>query len=98
MSDLETILNKIDEVDNFPNYTEFRLNKKLNMSDVNMQKIIYDLNKNPNIYAFYNGHTQRCDIIGVLDIEDRRYYDFDDDIWCLSNKGICVSTKKTIYD
>ena len=98
MSKLEEILDKIKKIKTFSVYTEFFLVEKLNMSSDIMQKLIFQLNQDPNNNAYYNGRTQICDVLGVIDIDNKRYYDFDDDIWCLNNKGINVSTKKTIYD
>jgi hypothetical protein len=52
----------------------------------------------PNISAYYNPRTKLCNNISVIDINNNRFIDFDDEYWELINKGIDINTKKTIYD
>ena len=82
----------------FNDYKEFFLKNPINMKENLNQELIYKLNKLPNCEAFYNSKTYNCDIIGIVDINNVRYYDFDDDFWTMTNKGIDVSTSKTIFD
>ena len=46
------------------------------------------MNKKENVICLYNSKTYYCDIIGVLDINNIRYIDFDDNCYTMENKGI----------
>ena len=50
-----------------------------------------------NINVYYNPRTYLCNNISVIDINNKRYIDFDDEEWELINKGIDINTKHTIY-
>ena len=82
----------------FTKYEEFPLKNPINMKEDYYQRMIYNLNIKKNQEAYYNPRTYKCDLIGIIDINKVRYYDFDDITWTLINKGIDVSTNKTIYD
>ena len=98
MNSVMEIMKQISSVSNFNNFTVYRLNTKLDMTDDQMQKLIYDLNQKINTKAYYNKHTKKCDNIGVFDKDGIRYYDFDDDVWTLTNKGIDGGTSQTKYN
>ena len=86
---IEEIINKINKIKNIKKYTEFSLNKYFSIDDI--QNIISNLKRNSNNIVSYNSITESFNNIGVIDIDDKRYYDFDDDIWTLTNKGIDCS-------
>ena len=78
----------ISEVKNkrFKKYTEFRLENKINIK--NFIYIIDKLKLEPNVDVMYNTKTYICDVIGIIDLNGIRYYDFDDEYWSLINKGL----------
>ena len=49
-----------------------------------------------NTICLYNPKTLECDIIGVVDINNVRYIDFDDNIFTLTNKSIDLQTSEYI--
>ena len=95
-SELKQILNNIDNTKLFKDYTEFRLSKDIDMSCEEMQNLVQNLNSKPQIKAVYNSVTKNCDTIGVIDVLNTRYIDFDDNYYTLLNKGIDVQTDKLI--
>ena len=93
MNQIETIIEKIDETSNFTEYQEFNLDKYYDINNTELQPILTKLKSKSNIVIKYNSITKRFNNIGVIDLNNVRYYDFDDDIWTLTNKGI-DSTKE----
>lgn len=90
MKEIYEVLNKIKQIKKFPDYTEFFLKKTYNLNGIHKLKgIINEGNKDikSRIYL-YNKKTHLFDIIGVIDIENVRYIDFDDNWYTMSNKGI----------
>ena len=87
-SEINNILKKVDNTDFFKNYTEFKLSKSIDMSQQNMKNLIVELNNKPNMKAYYNYRTLNCDTIGVVDMDNNRIIDFDDNYFILMNKGI----------
>ena len=92
------IINKILQIKKCDEICKFELKNNLKMDTEKMQKYIFNLNKLDNINIYYNPRTNNADCISVLDVNGKRYIDFDDVYWDLMNKGIDVYTKKTIYD
>lgn len=82
---IEEILNNIKNTTYFREYTEFKLEKTYFFKDV--EHFIKKL-KVQNVEIIYNKITGKFDNIGVIDLNNKRYYDFDDNIWTLTNKGI----------
>ena len=82
---MEKILNNIKKTKNFSEYKEFSLGKSYIFNDY---KDIISKLKEPNTEVSYNKITGIFNNIGVIDKDGKRYYDFDDDIWTLTNKGI----------
>ena len=70
----------------FKKYTEFRLKDKINIK--NFMYVIDKLKLEKNVDVIYNTRTHQCDVIGIIDLNGIRYYDFDDEYWSLINKGI----------
>ena len=93
MNQIETIIEKIDETSNFTEYQAFNLDKYYDINNTELQPILNKLKSKSNIVINYNSITKKFNNIGVIDLNDVRYYDFDDDIWSLTNKGI-DSTKE----
>lgn len=93
-SELNNILKKVDNTDFFKNYTEFRLSEGIDMSQQNMKNLIVELNNKPNMKAYYNSRTLICDTIGVIDMDNNRIIDFDDNYFTMMNKGIDCQTDK----
>ena len=44
--------------------------------------------------AYYNYRTLLCDTIGVIDMDNHRIIDFDDNYFTMMNKGIDCQTDK----
>lgn len=82
---MEEILNNIKKIKNFSEYKEFSLGKSYIFNDY--KDIIIKL-KQSNTEISYNKITRIFDNIGVIDVNGKRYYDFDDSLWTLTNKGI----------
>ena len=61
---------------------------KLNIRNNNIKNIINDLNQEKNVVCLYNPKTCLCDLIGIVDLNNVRYVDFDDNHFTLTNKGI----------
>ena len=70
----------------FKKYTEFRLKDKINIK--NFMYVIDKLKLEKNVDVIYNTRTHLCDVIGIIDLNGIRYYDFDDEYWSLINKGL----------
>ena len=87
--DLDLILEKIKNKNLiFMNYTELFLKKNLDIKNNHIKDIINNLNRDPNIVCLYNKKTYVADLIGIVDINNIRYVDFDDNQFTLNNKGI----------
>jgi len=82
---MEEILNNIKKTKNFSEYKEFSLGKSYIFNDY--KHLIIKL-KQSNTEVSYNKITGRFNNIGVIDLNGKRYYDFDDSLWTLTNKGI----------
>ena len=91
---IQSILKKIDNTKFFSEYTEFRLNLKINVLD--FKNTINKLNLQENTICLYNPKTLLCDVVGVVDINNIRYIDFDDDIFTMLNKGIDLQNTKVL--
>ena len=96
-SELREILEKIDNTSFFKDYTEFNLSKDIDMNHNEMKNLIITLNQKPKTKAYYNSATKNCDTIGVIDVVDTRYIDFDDNYYTLLNKGIDKQTDKVDF-
>ena len=96
--DPKNVIYKILQIPKINEIMYFKLNLNIDMNSKNMQKFVYNLNQMPNISAYYNPRTKLCNNISVIDINNNRFIDFDDEYWELINKGIDINTKKTIYD
>ena len=83
--DIEKVI-KESRKKKFKKYTEFKLKNKINIK--NFMFIIDELKLEPNVDIIYNTRTYLCDVIGIIDLNGIRYYDFDDEHWSLINKGI----------
>ena len=90
MEEINSVLNKIKQTKNFPEYKEFFLTKTYNLNgNKELKNIINNGNlENNNTDFMYNKRTHVFNIIGVIDIENKRYIDFDDDWYTMTNKGI----------
>ena len=93
MNQIESIIEKIDETSNFIEYQAFNLDKYYDINNPELEPILTKLKSKSNIVINYNNITKKFNNIGVIDLNNVRYYDFDDDIWSLTNKGI-DSTKE----
>ena len=95
MMNLEKIIKEISEKKHFLEYTEFKLNKYYKINDnIKLLEMINSIN---NSIVYFNNKTKQFNNIGVIDIKGQRYYDFDDDIYTMTNKGInsqIIFTKK----
>jgi hypothetical protein len=95
MINLEKMIKEISQENNFLKYKEFKLNKYYKIND-NI-KLLEMINSFKNSIVYYNNKTKQFNNIGVIDINGLRYYDFDDDIYTMTNKGIdsqIIFTKK----
>ena len=90
MEEINSVLNKIKQTKNFPEYTEFFLTKTYNLNgNKELKNIINEGNKDIKSRVYlYNKRTHLFNIIGVVDIDNIRYIDFDDDWHTMTNKGI----------
>ena len=87
---MEEILEKIFSTNNFAEYKEFNLDRYYDLKDEKILTIIQSINRCNNVIR-YNKVTKQFNNIGVIDINNTRYLDFDDDIWTMTNKGIDCS-------
>ncbi len=62
--DIQSILDKIDNIKFFSEYTEFRLKSRINILD--FKNIINKINLQENTICLYNSNTLECDIIVLL--------------------------------
>lgn len=88
INEIKNILKKIDETPNFDSYIEFRLSKSVKIDNYEIKTIINHINDRENTIALYNKKTLLFDIIGVTDLNGKRYIDFDDHLYTMTNKGI----------
>ena len=96
MSELLKILNIIKKIQNYSDYTEYILSKTIYIDNEKVKSIINDINNHSNIDCYYNGKTRKCDIVGVIDLNNVRIIDLDDNMYTLTNKGIDQQTKQFI--
>lgn len=96
MSELQIILNIIKKTSLYLEYTEYNLRNPIYVDDTEIKNTINNLNKQPNTECYYNGKTRMCDVIGVVDINNKRIIDFDDIMYTLTNKGIDRQTNDFI--
>ena len=98
MEEIHEILNKIKQTTNFPEYTEFFLNKVYNLNgNKELKNIINEGNRDIKSRVYlYNKRTHLFNIIGVVDIDNIRYIDFDDDWYTMTNKGIDNQTAEIL--
>ena len=87
---IENLINKIKNIRCFMEYTEFKLEKSYSIHEI---KDILKHLKKENVEILYNNISKKFDNIGVIDINNKRYYDFDDNIWTMHNKGLDCSVK-----
>ena len=85
---INVILNNIKTTERYEKYVSYRLVNSINIDNPIYKNIINNINKNPNMKCYYNGLTRICDNIGVVDINNIRIIDFDDDMYTMTNKGI----------
>ena len=79
----------------YPKYTEFFLTNQIDTNNIEFQVLIFNLNQKKNIKATYNSKINVCDIMGIIDMSGKRFYDFDNNMWALYNKGIDSQISKT---
>ncbi len=91
--EINEILLKIKDLKYTEKYLEFPLKKPININK-EIKELIRNLNDQNNIKAYYNPLTLVCDTIAVVDIDDTRVIDFDDNNFTLLNKGIDYQTDK----
>lgn len=91
--EINEILSKINKLKYTEKYIEFHLSKPLNINE-EIKELIRNLNNQSNTKAYYNPVTLVCDTIAVVDIDDTRVIDFDDNNFTLLNKGIDYQTNK----
>jgi len=87
-NEIDKILLKIFKIKRIEEYQEYPLQQYVSVNTDMMKKILLDLNSKPNIEAYYNNITKKCDSIGVIDIKENRIIDFNDTYFDLENKGI----------
>ena len=91
-SEVNEILSKINDLKYTNKYIEYPLKKPININNNEIKNLIINLNNQSNTKAFYNPKTLTCDTIGVVDIDNIRIIDFDDNNFTLLNKGIDCQT------
>jgi hypothetical protein len=87
-TEISKIINTINNVSKFTKYREFHLKKSVSITNNDLKNLINQLNKNSKTVCLYNKKTLKADIIGVIDLNGKRYIDFDDNIYSMINKGI----------
>jgi len=97
MIELERILNIINKTQNYVDYVEYKLSRPIYIDNVVIKNIVNELNNHSNIECYYNGKTRTCDIVGVVDMNNIRIIDLDDNIYTLTNKGIDQQIKDAIH-
>lgn len=85
---INVILNNIRTTELYENYVSYRLLESISIDNPNYKNIINEINSHSNMKCYYNGLTRMCDNIGVVDINNIRIIDFDDDMYTMTNKGI----------
>ena len=91
--EINEILLKIKDLKYTEKYLEFPLKKPININK-EIKELIRNLNEQNITKAYYNPATLVCDTIAVVDIDDTRVIDFDDNNFTLLNKGIDYQTDK----
>lgn len=91
-SEINEILSKIKDLKFTNKYIEFPLKEPISINNDGIKNLIIKLNNQTNTKAFYNPRTLICDTIGVIDIDNTRIIDFDDNNFTLLNKGIDCQT------
>ena len=97
MNNIKKILENIENTKNFKEFQEFKLDSKVNLSEDQYQKLIFDLNQEENKTVSYS-KSYSCDTIDVIDIDGMRYITLEDDIYDLTNKGLDNLISITTYD
>jgi hypothetical protein len=97
MIELERILNIINKTQNYVDYVEYKLSRPIYIDNVVIKNIVNELNNHSNIECYYNGKSRKCDIVGVVDMNNIRIIDLDDNIYSLTNKGIDQQIKDVIH-
>lgn len=85
--ELANLFEKIQKIKNIKEYREFQVTPFV----INAE-ILHYCRQIPQVRFSYNCRTGYCDRVGVIDINDTRYIDFNDDIYDMTNKGINVQT------
>ena len=82
--------NSIEQKIDYGKYHTFFLNEYFKISDKNIIDIIKEyVECSPiEVKVYYNSQTLIFNNIGVLDIDDYRIIDLDDDMYTMTNKGI----------
>ena len=96
MSELQNILNIIKKTPLYTEYTEYNLRKTIDVNNKKVKCIINEINNDSNMECYYNGKTRKCDVVGVIDMNNIRIIDLDDNIYTLTNKGIDQQIKDFI--
>ena len=74
----------------FKTYKSFYLNSYLNVNDSKIIEILknYQLDSHEEVKIYYNSLTNSFNNIGIIDLDDYRVIDLDDDDFTMMNKGI----------
>ena len=96
MNNIKKILEDIENTKDFKEFQEFKLDSKVNLSEDQYQKLIFDLNQEENKTVSYS-KSYSCDTIDVIDIDGMRYITFEDNIYDLTNKGLDNLISITAY-
>lgn len=95
--EINKILELIHKTEKYEKYIEYKLKNQYDVKEGYIKNKVNDLNiKDNNVICLYNSRTHIVDNIGVIDINGKRYIDFDDDMFTMINKGIDVQTCELI--
>lgn len=95
--EINKILELIHKTEKYEKYIEHRLENQYSVKEDFIKNKINNLNiENNNVICLYNSRTHIVDNIGVIDVNGKRYIDFDDNMFTMINKGIDVQTCELI--
>ena len=82
----------------YTNYTEYYLDNYLKVKNDNVLQVLkrYVEESLFEIKIYYNSQTETFNNIGIIDLDDYRVIDLDDDNYTMTNKGIDKSIELKI--
>ena len=87
-----------DKSIDFTKYKSYYISEYLDMNDPNIINILKEYLDDSliDIKIYYNSKTKTFNSVGILDLDDYRVVDLDDDNWTMTNKGIDIQVELKI--